>query len=132
MPVYEYWCNSCRRKVTQYVRGFSETPKAVCATCGDANLRRLFSSFAIHKTDMDIYDDILSDGNLVRRMMADDPRALAEWSRKMEGTSGDTSPEYEEMLERLDRGEGCENIVTDMQERQLTSSETEPSSEMPE
>jgi hypothetical protein len=81
---------------------------------------------------MDIYDDILSDGNLLRRMMADDPRALAEWSRKMEGTSGDTSPEYEEMLERLDRGEGCESIVTDMQERQLTSSETEPSSEMPE
>jgi putative FmdB family regulatory protein len=130
MPIYEYWCSHCRKKVTQYVRGFSEVPKAVCATCGGENLRRIFSSFAIHKTDMGVYDDILSDDKLVRGMMSDDPRALAEWSRRMEGSSGDSSPEYEEMLQRLDKGERVESIVDDMKQRQSGFADEEPSSDM--
>ncbi len=133
MPVYEYWCNNCRHKVTLYIRGFSETPKAICATCGNENLRRLFSSFAVHKTDKDVYDDILSDNRLVRGMMSDDPHALAEWTRRMEGTApGETGPEYEEMMERLERGERWEKIATEMQQKELASSETEPSPETPE
>ena len=132
MPVYEYWCNNCQNKVTLYIRGFSETPKATCPTCGNENLRRLFSSFAVHKTDKDAYDDLLSDNRLVQGMMADDPRALAEWSKRMDSTSpGEMAPEHKEMMERLERGERAEKIVAEMQQRELASSETEPSSEMP-
>jgi hypothetical protein len=37
-------------------------------------------------------------------MMSDDPRALAEWSKRM--SSGERPlPEYEEMTERMERGE---------------------------
>jgi hypothetical protein len=37
-------------------------------------------------------------------MMRNDPRALAEWNRRM--NSGDKSPpEYEEMTDRMGRGE---------------------------
>jgi hypothetical protein len=37
-------------------------------------------------------------------MMRDDPRALAEWNRRMSG--GEKShPEYEEITERMERGE---------------------------
>lgn len=37
-------------------------------------------------------------------MMRDDPRALAEWSRRMSG--GEKSPaEYQELTERMERGE---------------------------
>jgi putative FmdB family regulatory protein len=130
MPVYEYWCRQCKKKVTQYVRGFSDVPKAVCSNCGGEDLRRIFSSFAVHKADVDVYDDILSDNKLVKGMMADDPRALAEWSRRMEGSSGDSSPEYEEMLQRLDKGERVENIVDDMKQRQDGPADEEPPSDM--
>jgi hypothetical protein len=37
-------------------------------------------------------------------MMADDPRALAEWNRRM-GQGEEVAPEYEEMLGRMDKGE---------------------------
>jgi putative FmdB family regulatory protein len=133
MPVYEYWCSNCKRKVTLYIRGFSETPKAVCDTCGSENLRRLFSTFAVHKTDMGVYDDILSDNRLVRGMMADDPRALAEWSRRMDDTSpGEMAPEHREMLERLDKGERAEKIIAEMQQREMASPEGEAPPETPE
>ena len=124
MPVYEYRCNNCRRKVSLYVRGFSEMPQPACDNCGSKDLTRLFSTFATLKTDKDVYEDILSDSQLVNRMMANDPRALVEWSRRMEGTEGEKSPEYEEMIERLERGERWDKVASDMQEGELASSET--------
>ena len=53
---------------------------------------------------MDVYEDILSDRQLTQGMMRNDPRAMAEWSRRM--SSGEKSPaEFEEITERMDRGE---------------------------
>lgn len=37
-------------------------------------------------------------------MMRNDPRALAEWSKKMSGDE-QSPPEYTEMTERMERGE---------------------------
>jgi len=124
MPVYEYRCNDCRRRVSLYIRGLSERLEPVCTNCGGKNLTRLFSTFARLKTDKDVYENILSDSDLVKGMMANDPRALVEWSRRMEGTEGEKSPEYEEMMERMERGERWEEVVGDMQESELGSSET--------
>ena len=67
-------------------------------------LQRLFSSFAVHKTDRDVYEDILNDSQLTAGMLNDDPRALAEWNKKM--SRGEKSaPEYEEMIEQMERGQ---------------------------
>ncbi len=106
MPIYEYWCRDCRRRVNLYIRFSAEASQPTCPQCGSTNLRRLFSTFAIHKSDGSIYDSILSDSHLVKGLENDDPRALAEWDRRM-GSSGDekTAPEYEDMLERLEAGE---------------------------
>jgi len=51
-------------------------------------------------------ESVLEDAALVRGMEQNDPRALAEWSRRMGQEGGTVSgPEFEEMMERLDRGE---------------------------
>ena len=58
----------------------------------------------MHKTYKDVYEDILSDRELTQGMMRDDPRALAEWNRRM--SQGEkVAPEYEEITERMERGE---------------------------
>ena len=104
MPLYEYRCDSCGRKVTLYQRGFDGQPASPCSACGATDLRRLFSTFAVRKTDMDVYEDILGDSRLVNRMMANDPSALAEWNKKM--SRDDTvAPEYEDMLGKMEAGE---------------------------
>jgi len=123
MPVYEYRCNECRRKVSIFVRGFSGTPEVVCDRCGSKDLTRLFSTFARVKTDKDVYDDILGDTQLVNRMMANDPSALVEWSRRMEGSESSSDSEYSEAIERMERGEPVENIMADYQATESGSSE---------
>ena len=85
MAIYEYRCNDCRRKIDVFARGFTPPADPTCTICGGANLDRVFSKFAMarSKNDKSVYDDILSDGKLTRGLMSNDPRALAEWSRKM-------------------------------------------------
>lgn len=117
MPIYEYRCNSCRRKVSVLVRGFSGAGEVTCNFCGGKDLTRLFSTFAKLRTDQDVYGDILDDPVLVNRMMHNDPTAMVEWSRRMGGTEGEKLPEYQEMVERLERGESYESVVPEMQKR---------------
>jgi len=51
-----------------------------------------------------MYEDILSDSQLTRGMLADDPKALAEWNRRM-SQGEEVAPEYKEMIERMEKGE---------------------------
>ena len=109
MPVYEYRCNQCRRKVALYFRGFSESSAPTCPGCGSADLNRLFSTFAVRKTYTDTYEDILSDSQLTRGMLNNDPRALAEWNKRM--SKGEkVAPEYEDMVEKMERGQMPGNL----------------------
>ncbi len=126
MPVYEYLCKKCRRKIAVLVRGFSGTAEVTCNHCGGKEMTRLFSTFAMVRTDQDIYADILDDSALVNRMMHNDPTALVEWSRRMGGTEGEKQPEYQEMVERLERGESYESVVPEMQKRVLGTDSPSP------
>ncbi|MBI4333959.1 MAG: zinc ribbon domain-containing protein [Chloroflexi bacterium] len=107
MPIYEYVCQKCRHKFSILVRGprNGETPS--CPRCQSPETRKVFSTFSVRgRTDRDVYENILEDPQLTRGMLADDPRALAEWNRRMsQGTDEETAPEYEEVLESMDRGE---------------------------
>ena len=105
MPIYEYRCQGCRRRVSIYLRDPSSSPE--CPFCGSGELVRLFSSFAMRGGDYkDIYEDILSDHRLVDGLMRSDPRALVEWNKRMSrGADEDVSPEHKEMLDRMEHGE---------------------------
>ena len=79
-------------------------PPLPCPRCGNNKLKQIFSTFSVQKTYKDIYEDILSDRELTQGMMSDDPRAIAEWNRRM--TGGEKAPpEYEEITERMEREE---------------------------
>jgi putative FmdB family regulatory protein len=102
MPIYEYCCNDCHRRVSILIRS-SESP-LTCPNCGSSELTRLFSSFSVRKSDQGIYDDILSDSRLMGGLENDDPRALAEWNARM--SRGETvRPEYEEAMSNLEAGQ---------------------------
>ena len=103
MPIYEYWCRQCQRKVTLYLPTFSQSSPS-CPQCGKNTLQRLFSTFSVRKTDKDVYEDILSDSQLTKAMLRDDPRALAEWNRRM-SRGEEVAPEYKEMIDTMERGE---------------------------
>ena len=103
MPVYEYRCKNCHSKVEIYLPKFTgETPP--CPKCQQNSLNRIFSSFMMQKSYKDVYDNILSDGQLTRGLMSNDPRALAEWNKQMSGGEP-IAPEYQETMERMERGD---------------------------
>ena len=103
MPLYEYRCQHCRCKLTLFLPTFSESSPP-CPKCGNNALQRLFSTFSVLKTDKTVYEDILGDSELTRGMLNDDPRALAEWNKRM-SRGEKVTPEYEEMLDKMERGE---------------------------
>jgi hypothetical protein len=88
MPIYEYWCESCGRVVSSY-RQISLRPTTL-SSLWQQRAERVFSTFSVQKTYRDVYEDILSDRELTQGMMRDDPRALAEWNKRMSG--GEKSP----------------------------------------
>jgi len=128
MPVYEYRCNDCHRKISLYIRSLSDTAEPICTSCDSRNLTRLFSTFARVKTDKDVYNEILNDNDLTKGMMANDPRAMLEWSRKLEGTEAEKNPEYEEVIQRMERGERLDKLVSEMQQNELDSNGSDSSS----
>ena len=107
MPVYEFNCQGCKRKVSVYFKRYDDAASATCPNCGSKDMKKIFSTFKVKKTYMDIYEDILSDRQLEQGLLRNDPKALSQWNRKMSmGMEDNTiAPEYEEMVERMDRGE---------------------------
>ena len=105
MPVYEYMCDNCRRRVSVLMR--DPRGKAKCPVCGGEGLSRRFSSFSVRGTYKDVYNDILSDNQLTSGMLRNDPRALAEWNKRMQrGMEDSYGPsEYDEHAERMEHGE---------------------------
>jgi hypothetical protein len=58
----------------------------------------------VQKSYKDVYDNILSDAQLTRGLMNNDPMALAAWNNKMSGGEP-VAPEYQETLDRMQKGE---------------------------
>ncbi len=50
MPVYEYACMDCRKVVSVLVKRMADDAQPACPTCGGANLHRLISRFAFHRS----------------------------------------------------------------------------------
>jgi putative FmdB family regulatory protein len=56
MPIYEYACKGCRRKVSIFQRSITSTATPRCPECGSEELSRLVSKFAFHRAMPD-FDD---------------------------------------------------------------------------
>lgn len=117
MPIYEYRCGGCRRKVSIFFRGFSTVGEAVCPRCGSMDLTRVMSRVAVLRGGGGEGDD---DGDLDPTAMLEgldenDPRSVARWARRMSDEMGEPiEPEFEETLSRIEAGEDPERVMDQM------------------
>jgi putative FmdB family regulatory protein len=112
MPIYEYGCYDCRKRVNVFFRSFTEvtTKAAVCPRCGGVNLKRLISKVAVVRSEESRVDSLADPSNLAG-LDENDPKAMARWMRKMSGEMGeDLGPEFNEVMDRLEAGEDPEAI----------------------
>lgn len=118
MPIYEYYCGVCRKRVSVFFRTMSSASNenAVCPNCHQQNLRRLVSRVAVLKSEESRMDD-LADPSLMSGLESEDPRALAHMMRKMSNEMGEPlDGEMTEVLDRLESGESPEAIEKSMPE----------------
>ncbi len=118
MPIYEYRCNDCRRRVSVLWRTFAEvegnTPQ--CPRCGGTNLTRLVSRVAVVRSEESHLEDLADPSNLAG-LDENDPKSIARWMRKMSKEMGeDLGPEFDEVVGRLEAGENPEEIEAAMPE----------------
>jgi len=137
MPIYEYHCADCKRKVSVFFRSFSAAENAtsvICPRCGGSNLRRRLSRVRVLKhgstaasNDFAADDDDLSGGDDddmddlsgmggMEQMMAgvdeNDPRSIAHFARRVQTESGEQmDPEMDEALTRIERGEDPDKVL---------------------
>ncbi|MCZ7627451.1 MAG: zinc ribbon domain-containing protein [Candidatus Methylomirabilis sp.] len=50
MPIYEYACNGCRKRVSLLVRNINNPETPACPRCGGQEPTRLLSRFAVVKS----------------------------------------------------------------------------------
>lgn len=115
MPVYEYRCQNCRR-IVRLTFSFSEYGKVkpVCTHCESHNLIRRINRVALAKSE-DSRIDALMDDSTLANLDEEDPRALGRFMRKMSSEMGeDMGDEFNEVVERLEKGESPESIEESM------------------
>ena len=116
MPIYEYQCLDCRRRVSVFFRTFGEAndANAHCPRCNGANLRRLISKVTVLRSEESRLDS-MADESFMAGLEKEDPRALAGMMRKMSDEMGEPlDPEMHEVVQRLERGESPESIEQSM------------------
>jgi len=119
MPIYEYRCTDCKKKVSVFFRSFSAVDHAAarCPICNGQHFTRLISKVRVIRggtsaaSGGDVDDSMFDDVN------ENDPRSLGRMMRRMADESGeDLGPEFGEVVGRLEKGEDPESIEKSMPE----------------
>ena len=105
MPIYEYRCNKCKKKVSVLTLRVSEEVNPECDRCGSKNLSRLMSRFATVKSE-EARLDALADPGSLSGLDENDPKSMARWMRKMGKEMGEefSGDEFDQMVDEMEAG----------------------------
>ena len=88
MPIYEYDCRDCRRRVSLLVLRPSAAPSPTCPRCGGASLSRVLSRFATVKSE-EARLESLADSGSMGDLDENDPGSVARFMKTMGRELGD-------------------------------------------
>jgi putative FmdB family regulatory protein len=102
MPIYEFECLDCHRKTTALVMSRARIDQVRCTRCGSAHLEKLFSRFAMPKSE-DARLESLADPSAMGDIDENDPKSVARFMKKMgqemgEDFDGDIDQAIEEEM----------------------------------
>ena len=105
MPIYEYRCNKCKKKVSVLTLRVSEAVNPECDRCGGKDLSRLMSRFATVKSEEARLDSLADPGSL-SGLDENDPKSMARWMRKMGKELGEefSGEDFEQMVDEMEAG----------------------------
>lgn len=107
MPIYEYECQGCRRRLSVLVRSVAGHASPRCPRCGSAELSRLMSRFATVKSE-DARLESLGDPAQYGDLDENDPKSVGRFMKRMGQEMGEDLGEDLDaaMDEAMAEGEG--------------------------
>ncbi|MFN8532658.1 MAG: zinc ribbon domain-containing protein [Dehalococcoidia bacterium] len=106
MPIYEFRCNGCHKRVEIFTRSVGQSFEPVCDGCGSTDLRRMISRVALHRSEADRLAEYDTS-----RMPSDDyyrdNRNVGLYAKKRMAELGmdDMMPQIDEIVEKGRSGE---------------------------
>jgi putative FmdB family regulatory protein len=119
MPIYEYRCADCQKKVSVFFRSFSavDQEQARCPICHGTHLTKMVSKVRVLRGASSSGGEDGFDDSMLDDLNENDPRSLGRMMRRMADETGeDMGPEFGEVVSRLEKGEDPEAIEKSMPE----------------
>lgn len=111
MPVYSFVCEKCGVRFARHLsyQDYGAT-RLNCPKCGSAQVRRRIGRVRMLRGEGSDIANLDDPGEL-----AEDPRALARTMRRMSSEMGEElGPEFDEVADRLDKGQTPEDIEREL------------------
>ncbi len=119
MPIYEYLCPQCNGRFQRLVSGFTDPSDLRCPRCGNVDVRRAVSRFAVMQSE-EARIEALADPSSLAGLDENDPASIARWAKKMGKEMGEEMGEdwdqmVEEMMdEEMSGGQGAADTGDDL------------------
>lgn len=117
MPTYDYVCLICRRTFEYYFR-YSEYGDhlPMCPNCGSQNTHRRIGWVRVSRSTENRMEELNSIGSPDSlEALEKDPRVLGKEMRKISGELGEEmGPEFNEIVDRLEKGQHPHEIERDI------------------
>lgn len=106
MPIYEYYCNACKKVSSFLLLRFNEEIAPYCKGCGSKEVRRLMSRVAVLKSEEKRMESML-DPTKFSDLDENDPASMQRFMRRMGKEMGEEMGEgfEEEMAGAFAQGE---------------------------
>ena len=117
MPIYEYYCFDCKKRVSVLFRTMAaaEAGASACPECTGQRLRRLMSRLRVLRSEENRIESMAEDSALLSGLEQEDPQALAHFMRQMSDETGEPlDEEMNEVVDRLESGESPDSIESSM------------------
>lgn len=99
MPIYEYVCGKCGRKMSFLVLAGADSFHPACKFCKSADLEQLFSRFATPRSEESRLES-LADPASLSGLDESDPASVARWMKKMGKEMGeDAGEDFDQIAE---------------------------------
>lgn len=105
MPIYQYDCAGCQRRVDVFFRSISRVTDPVCPECGGKQLKRIMSKVMRARSDSDRLDDIDVNqelGRLNSNGVGDFSRWAKDMGRRYDSALGS---DFSKLAAKADNGE---------------------------